>query len=90
MSFNNSANEGNRNESIEINIDNDNDLDNNTYCICKRNCYGKMIACDECYNWFHFGCVGINENEEPENWICNSCKITNSIKNEKKGKTRKT
>ena len=49
-----------------------------------------MIACDECYNWFHFGCVGINENEEPENWICNSCKITNSIKNEKKGKTRKT
>ena len=76
----------NRNESSEIKKDNEIDVNNETVCICKRNCFGKMIACDECFEWFHYECVGIKEDEEPDSWICETCKNKNRIKNDKKKK----
>ena len=36
------------------------------YCICQRPCYGKMIECEKCKEWFHLKCVGIEEGEEPD------------------------
>ena len=36
--------------------------------------FGEMIECDNCKNWFHYGCVGIKEGCEPKEWICGPCK----------------
>lgn len=33
------------------------------YCVCKEHRTGPMIECGECGNWFHFGCVGLTEEE---------------------------
>ena len=47
------------------------------YCKCKKGSYGKMIQCDnpECADWFHYGCIGIKEGFEPEEWYCSpKCK----------------
>lgn len=43
------------------------------YCRCNRGCFGKMIECENpgcSVGWFHYGCVGISENEEPKEWYC--------------------
>ena len=49
--------------------------DNQTYCICNQPSFGKMIECDSCMNWFHYKCVGMNDNdEEPASWLCAECK----------------
>ena len=53
------------------------------YCKCKRNCFGKMIECDnpncEKGQWFHLSCVNIKEGEEPDpssKWFCcKKCEI---------------
>ena len=44
------------------------------YCICNGPSFGEMIECDNCKNWFHYGCVGIKEGCEPKEWICGPCK----------------
>lgn len=32
------------------------------------------VGCDQCRQWFHWGCVGFDEEEEDnEEWICNDC-----------------
>ena len=49
------------------------DEDNKAYCICKGPSYGKMIECDECKNWFHYNCVGIDEKLDPDSWRCRTC-----------------
>jgi hypothetical protein len=57
------------------------------FCTCKRQSFGKMIACETCGRWFHFGCVGIAENNEPEKWFCADCKASmnnNTVKKKKK------
>ena len=45
-----------------------------TICTEKKN--DSWIACDECQNWYHFGCVGItteNAPKEEEGFICPDC-----------------
>jgi hypothetical protein len=48
------------------------------HCLCQR-IYddAPMLACDNCSNWFHFGCVGRHEDpklaNEIENWNCPIC-----------------
>ena len=89
MSSKNFTQEINRNEPLEINKDNEADINNEEVCICKGNCFGKMIACEECFEWYHYDCVGIKENEEPDNWICDTCKNKIRVKNNKKRKNAK-
>lgn len=39
------------------------------YCLCQRISFGEMIACDndDCpIEWFHYGCVGITEENRPK------------------------
>ncbi|BEJ15795.1 hypothetical protein CspHIS471_0504000 [Cutaneotrichosporon sp. HIS471] len=45
------------------------------YCVCKEHRTGPMIECNECNNWFHFGCVQLKENEAEKihNWVCADC-----------------
>ena len=41
------------------------------YCICHmpESFDVKMIACDDCNNWYHFSCV-LYSDSEPETWKC--------------------
>ena len=47
------------------------------YCVCNGFSDGKfMIACEECDEWFHGRCVGIDENaaeDSAEDWKCPAC-----------------
>jgi hypothetical protein len=51
------------------------------YCVCKKGecTSGKrsnaMIQCDECYDWFHFKCVGLKDEgvADGEDWKCEWC-----------------
>jgi hypothetical protein len=52
--------------------------DQEIYCLCKREAYGEMIACDNdncAVEWFHLGCVGLsNANRPTGEWFCPNCK----------------
>lgn len=53
-------------------------------CLCQRVYDGApMLACDSCSNWFHFGCVGRQEDpslaNEIENWNCPICAHADSL-----------
>ena len=68
-----------------------NDEEHEVFCTCKRQSFGPMIACEICGKWFHFECVGIDEDNEPENWFCAECtkknnnnNINNNVKKKKK------
>ncbi|XP_054934882.1 inhibitor of growth protein 1-like [Physeter macrocephalus] len=45
-----------------------------TYCLCNQVSYGEMISCDndECPEWFHFSCVGLNHKPKGK-WYCPKC-----------------
>ena len=42
------------------------------YCLCRKQEYGEMVACDNCDEWFHFPCVGL-ESEPVGDWYCPTC-----------------
>jgi hypothetical protein len=48
------------------------------FCICKERYDEKksMVCCDECIEWFHNSCVGINAKEilKIDRYVCSSCK----------------
>ena len=45
------------------------------YCVCKLPEAGNMVCCDLCNNWYHYHCVGLQEQEDlPEQWFCQYCK----------------
>lgn len=48
------------------------------YCHCQRISFGEMIACEnpDCpYEWFHFGCVALTEENRPKGkWFCKDCR----------------
>lgn len=57
--------------------DNENE-DNELYCICNLPSYGNMIACDgkKCPNpsqWYHLECVGLADGRHPDTWLCPEC-----------------
>ena len=47
----------------------------NIYCLCRMpEIYDSaMIDCDRCHEWFHFRCVGLDENNVPRSWVCTHC-----------------
>lgn len=50
------------------------------YCICRKQEYGRMIACDDSncsITWFHYGCVGLKRAPRGK-WYCSSCKQATS------------
>lgn len=49
--------------------------DNRLYCICRRESFGEMIACDNTscpIEWFHLECFGLSE-APSGNWFCSVC-----------------
>jgi PHD finger protein 20 len=48
--------------------------DDVVHCICSYNMdEGFMIQCDQCMTWQHSECVGVAENDTPENYMCPVC-----------------
>ena len=52
------------------------------YCVCGKGEHvnghqsDRMVQCGECYEWFHFDCVGVKDNADVENdvWKCEWCR----------------
>ncbi|RWS08344.1 nucleosome-remodeling factor subunit NURF301-like protein, partial [Dinothrombium tinctorium] len=48
------------------------------YCLCQTayDCSRFMVGCDQCHNWFHCDCLGLDEAEvkKMDQFICNQCK----------------
>lgn len=59
------------------------------FCICRKQCFGNMIQCDRCKEWYHYECVNIAEGNEPkeQNWYCQFCDT--KTKTQKKTKKKK-
>ena len=45
------------------------------YCLCRLpNTGDSMVQCCECKEWFHFSCIGLDEDATlPEEWHCTVC-----------------
>lgn len=44
------------------------------FCFCRQPDDGNyMICCGSCDGWFHGACVGIDEENEPEQYLCSDC-----------------
>ncbi|XP_053691213.1 uncharacterized protein LOC128739741 [Sabethes cyaneus] len=41
--------------------------------VCRDPDNSRMVCCDECGLWFHFECVGVNEDIEERDWSCSEC-----------------
>jgi len=55
------------------------------YCTCRMVSFGNMIGCEseDCrIEWFHLGCVGLTEKDQPEKWYCYECCTRLGITNE--------
>lgn len=54
----------------------ENNPDDELYCLCRNVSFGEMIACDnpKCkYEWFHYSCVGLTRAPRGR-WNCPLCK----------------
>ena len=55
------------------------------YCICESPYCPDLpyIQCDLCDNWFHYGCVNLEENHvsEIERFICLKCQMNKTKRN---------
>ena len=50
--------------------------DHEVYCFCRKGEFGKMISCDspDCmFVWFHYACLNLDAEFEPEEWYCPDC-----------------
>lgn len=48
----------------------------NVFCTCRRPEYGRMIACNDCKQWFHEECVRVPSKlwkNKKMDWFCNMC-----------------
>ncbi len=45
------------------------------YCYCKKNATADMVLCDECHEWYHHKCVGVDEEQAraDDDWRCGYC-----------------
>ncbi|XP_055591192.1 uncharacterized protein LOC129743240 [Uranotaenia lowii] len=41
--------------------------------MCRDPDDSRMVSCDDCGSWFHFKCVGVNEDIEEVDWSCSAC-----------------
>jgi hypothetical protein len=52
------------------------------YCVCRKEEHHKdvetkeMLQCEECWEWFHFGCVGLQDGTDVSalSWNCEWCR----------------
>ncbi|KAG7842783.1 hypothetical protein KL941_004813 [Ogataea angusta] len=52
--------------------------DSGSYCVCRmRHENGIMIECEACEQWFHFGCLGLRDQDETEisGFLCPICDV---------------
>ncbi|KAG7887328.1 hypothetical protein KL936_004488 [Ogataea polymorpha] len=52
--------------------------DGSSYCVCRmRHENGIMIECEACEQWFHFGCLGLRDEDEAEisGFLCPICDV---------------
>jgi hypothetical protein len=45
-------------------------------CFCNKKPNKKMLACEDCHEWFHFDCVGMDQAtaEAADHWQCGYCR----------------
>lgn len=48
---------------------------------CSERDNDDMVQCDGCDHWYHFECVGVDNNVADVSWNCEHCKNTSSIAN---------
>ncbi|XP_053699346.1 uncharacterized protein LOC128746321 [Sabethes cyaneus] len=46
----------------------------------------RMVQCDMCDDWYHFDCVGVNQDVENHDWLCSVCMEKQQTKNKKSTK----
>ncbi|XP_062703974.1 uncharacterized protein LOC134286379 [Aedes albopictus] len=44
-----------------------------TCLLCNLPDDSEMVCCDKCKQWFHFNCVGVNEDVANRSWSCPDC-----------------
>ncbi|XP_055523244.1 uncharacterized protein LOC129717391 [Wyeomyia smithii] len=49
--------------------------------VCQNPDNNRMVCCDDCELWFHFECVGVNEDIEEEDWSCAVCVAKRAAQN---------
>lgn len=71
--------EAEREEAEPVDEEMEDEEDNTIYCLCKRQSFGDMVACenDSCeYQWFHIGCVGMKKAPgDSDIWYCPDCRV---------------
>ncbi|XP_062549474.1 zinc finger protein 853-like [Armigeres subalbatus] len=43
---------------------------------CRRVDTSRMVQCDDCDAWFHYGCVNVDDSIQYHDWSCNGCMRT--------------
>ena len=57
-----------------------------TRCVCGVGYNGEfMLDCDQCHCWFHGSCVGVADAEEelPDEWLCDACRLSNAVSDQR-------
>jgi hypothetical protein len=51
------------------------------YCFCRDFYHSQMIGCDECEEWYHWSCIGLNafQVEKIENFVCVRCLLKKNV-----------
>jgi hypothetical protein len=45
-------------------------------CVCKNTAAGgTLITCSSCRSWFHLGCIGLDNLQMADNWVCDPCVV---------------
>lgn len=50
----------------------------------------QMVACDKCLKWYHFVCVGVDQDVSKRDWKCDLCQAAAATLNEKSVKSKAT
>lgn len=50
-----------------------NTSDHNCHSCNEHDVMDSMVACDNCGDWHHFKCVGVDNTVKDRNWICKKC-----------------
>ncbi|KAI7889863.1 uncharacterized protein EV154DRAFT_513137 [Mucor mucedo] len=61
-----------------------------TRCVCgELHSIGLMVCCDQCEVWQHCECMGLEEQEIPEQYFCEQCKPSDHVEVKGYDKTRR-
>lgn len=62
----------NMNESVSVTINDEKDSYDCGAC-ARPNTFDNMVECEQCCQWYHYICVGINETIKDKRWKCDKC-----------------